>query len=40
MKIMTKTGTVAYCAPEIFINGSYDETIDVWFSGVILFTML
>lgn len=37
---MTKTGTVAYCAPEIFINGSYDETIDVWFSGVILFTML
>ena len=35
MKIMTKSGSVAYCAPEIFINGSYDETIEVWSAGLV-----
>lgn len=39
-RMMTKTGTVAFSAPEIFIDKSYDEKVDVWSAGVVLYMML
>lgn len=36
----TYTGTVAFSAPEIFAGGIYNEMVDLWSAGVILFVML
>lgn len=36
----TYTGTVAFSAPELLANSQYDESIDMWSAGVILYTML
>ncbi|KAL4500362.1 hypothetical protein ABPG72_003313 [Tetrahymena utriculariae] len=36
----TYTGTVAYSAPEIFDGDSYDESVDMWSAGAVLYTML
>lgn len=33
----TRTGTLFYQAPEVFMGGGYDEGVDVWALGVILF---
>jgi len=38
--MMTKTGTLAYSAPEIFTQTYYDEKIDIWSAGIVLFAML
>lgn len=38
--MMTKTGTVQFSAPEIFVNNQYNEKIDVWSAGIILYMML
>jgi serine/threonine protein kinase len=35
-----EVGTVRYTAPELLTGGGYDESIDVWGIGVILFTLL
>lgn len=35
----TKTGTPYYMAPEV-LEGSYDETCDMWSIGVITYCML
>jgi len=40
MKMMTKTGTVAYSAPEIFTQKVYDQKVDVWSAGIVLYMML
>lgn len=40
IKMWTYTGTVAFSAPELLSDGCYDESIDMWSSGVILYTML
>lgn len=39
-KMMTKTGTVAFSAPEIFLQNEYDEKVDVWSAGTVLYMML
>ena len=36
----TKTGTVAFSAPEIFTQNVYDEKVDVWSAGIVLYMML
>ncbi|KAL4475774.1 hypothetical protein ABPG72_011551 [Tetrahymena utriculariae] len=40
IKMWTYTGTIAFSAPEIFKENCYDESIDIWSAGVILYTML
>lgn len=40
MKMMTKTGTVAFSAPEIFNQREYDEKVDIWSAGIVLYMML
>lgn len=37
---MTYTGTLAFSAPEQLQGEEYDESIDMWSAGVILYTML
>jgi serine/threonine protein kinase len=39
-KMMTKTGTVAFSAPEIFTQKFYNEKVDVWSAGTVLYMML
>ena len=39
-KMMTKTGTVAFSAPEIFKQNVYDEKVDIWSAGIVLYMML
>mgnify|MGYP002631401731 CR=1 FL=1 len=39
-KMMTKTGTVAFSAPEIFTQKFYDEKVDIWSAGTVLYMML
>jgi len=36
----TKTGTVAFSAPEIFTDAVYDEKVDIWSIGIVLYMML
>jgi serine/threonine protein kinase len=38
--MMTKTGTVSFSAPEIFQNFNYDEKVDIWSAGIVLYMML
>lgn len=38
--MMTKTGTVAFSAPEIFTQKFYNEKVDVWSAGTVLYMML
>ena len=37
--MMTKTGTVAFSAPEIFVASSYTTKVDIWSAGVVLYMM-
>lgn len=36
----TYTGTIAFRAPEMFQHKSYNESIDLWAAGCVLYTML
>lgn len=36
----TYTGTIAYRAPEMFDKKPYDESIDMWAAGCVLYAML
>lgn len=40
IQMMTKTGTVSFSAPEIFQNVNYDEKVDIWSAGIVLYMML
>jgi calcium-dependent protein kinase len=39
-KMKGKIGTTMYMAPEILKNEPYDEKIDIWSAGVVLFNMM
>ena len=39
-RMMTKTGTVAFSAPEIFQQQVYNEKVDIWPAGTVLYMML
>ena len=38
--MMTKTGTLAFSAPEIFSDTYYSEKVDVWAAGVVFYAMI
>ncbi|CAK80762.1 unnamed protein product (macronuclear) [Paramecium tetraurelia] len=40
IEMWTYTGTVAFSAPEIFSGNLYNEQVDLWSAGVILYVML
>ena len=40
IKMMTKTGTPVYKAPEMIENIVYDEKVDLWMAGCVLYQML
>ena len=33
IKMFTYTGTIAYNAPELFVFGDYNESVDMWSAG-------
>jgi serine/threonine protein kinase len=35
--MLTRTGNVNYCAPEILKACGYDASVDVWAVGVVLY---
>eukprot|EP00347_Sterkiella_histriomuscorum_P009234 403342006 len=39
-RMMTRTGTLAYSAPEIFTSTYYDEKVDIWSAGIVLYLIL
>lgn len=39
-KIYTVCGSPLYMAPEMFIDKSYDDTVDIWSIGIIMYEML
>jgi serine/threonine protein kinase len=38
-EMWTKTGTIQYCAPEMF-TGGYSEMVDIWAVGVLTYELL
>jgi serine/threonine protein kinase len=36
----TVTGTLSYRAPEILMRVAYDEKVDIWGAGLVLYTLL
>ena len=38
--MLTDTGTFYYKAPEMFLGGGYNEMVDNWAVGIILYEMI
>ena len=38
--LKSKCGTPVYMAPEMLQNQSYNESVDIWASGILLYTVL
>jgi len=36
----TNTGVVQFSAPEMFTNSPYNEKVDIWSAGIVLYMML
>ena len=39
-EMLTLTGTPLYRAPEMFTGGGYDERVDLWSLGVLIFKLV
>lgn len=39
-RLMSKVGTPLYCSPEVLTADSYDEKVDLWAAGVLLYELL
>ncbi|KAL4427360.1 hypothetical protein ABPG74_002331 [Tetrahymena malaccensis] len=39
-RMMTKTGTISFMAPEIFREQEYDKQVDMWSLGIVMFQLL
>lgn len=39
-RMMTRTGTLAFSAPEIFVSTYYNEKVDIWSAGTVLYMIL
>jgi tRNA A-37 threonylcarbamoyl transferase component Bud32/Ca2+-binding EF-hand superfamily protein len=39
-KVNSKVGTMGYCAPEVITKDPYNESVDVWAVGVVLYLLL
>lgn len=39
-RMITQTGNLFYCAPEMLNGGSYSEKVDMWSLGLVLYEML
>lgn len=35
--MLTKTGNIFYCAPEIYYKTGYSKEVDIWALGVIIY---
>lgn len=35
--MLTKTGNIFYCAPEIYHKSFYSKEVDIWAIGVIIY---
>ncbi|CAD8064043.1 unnamed protein product [Paramecium primaurelia] len=40
INMWTRTGSLFYQAPEIFLGGGYNEKVDIWSIGIILYQLL
>lgn len=38
--MLTITGTLYYRAPEILLGGGYNEKIDIWAAGILLYKLV
>lgn len=38
--MMSQTGKIEYNAPEILIDNSYNELVDIWSAGISIYSML
>ncbi len=38
--MLTLTGTPYYRAPEMFMGGGYDERVDIWALGVMIYKLI
>jgi len=38
--MLTITGTLFYRAPEMFSGGGYDEKVDIWAIGILMYWMI
>lgn len=38
--MLTITGTLFYRAPEMFVGGGYDEKVDIWSVGIMIYRLI
>jgi calcium-dependent protein kinase len=38
--MLTITGTLYYRAPEMFMGGGYNEKVDIWSSGIMIYKLI
>ena len=38
--MLTITGTLFYRAPEMFVGGGYDQKVDIWSVGILIYKLV